>query len=135
MRKPTRAREIALKTLYQIDLREEIDESGVTDLLAQEEMAADVRVHARTLVDGVRARQEEIDREIQDAAENWDLHRMPTIDRNVLRLGVYEIGWVDEVPPKVAINEAIELAKRYGSAESGAFVNGILDKIVSRRSV
>ena len=60
---------------------------------------------------------------------------MPTIDRNVLRLGVYEIGWVDEVPPKVAINEAIELAKRYGSAESGAFVNGILDKIVTRRSV
>jgi N utilization substance protein B len=81
-----------------------------------------------SLYDGVIARQAEIDDKLSQAAENWRLTRMASVDRNVLRLGAYELLTASE-PPAVVINEAIELARRYGSADSAAFVNGILDKL------
>ena len=87
---------------------------------------------ARELVDGVLEHRSEIDERIKSVAENWDLARMAVVDRNVLRLGVYELVHRRDIPPKVTINEAIDLAKRYGTAESGTFVNGILDRIMSQ---
>ncbi len=84
---------------------------------------------ARQLVDGVLARQAEIDRKIENHSLHWKLHRMSCIDRNILRIAVYELLFCADIPPKVSINEAIEIAKTYGDKNSPAFVNGILDKI------
>lgn len=89
----------------------------------------------RDAVNGVWEHREEVDDLIRQAAENWRLERMALVDRNILRLGAYEICHSDDVPFVVAINEAVDLGKRYGSEESGAFINGILDKIseISRK--
>ncbi len=84
---------------------------------------------SRQLVDGVLARQSEIDREIESHSLNWKLHRMSCIDRNIIRIAVYELRFLDDIPPKVSINEAIEIAKTYGDKNSPAFVNGILDQV------
>jgi transcription antitermination factor NusB len=86
--------------------------------------------HAKRLVEGCLAHREELDRLIQTQAENWRLERMPAVDRNILRLAVYEMLFESEVPKLVVVNEAIELAKRYGSESSGRFVNGLLDGLL-----
>ena len=128
MRKRTQARELALQLLYQLDLR---GEEVVPDLL--EHLAsvpdAEVRDFARELLQGYRERAQEIDRRIEEVARNWQLRRMAVIDRNILRLATYELLHRDDVPPLVAINEAIELAKKYSTKNSGPFVNGILDNL------
>jgi N utilization substance protein B len=82
-----------------------------------------------SLYDGVVAHQAEIDQRLAEAAENWRLPRMAAVDRNVLRLGAYEVLYVPDTPPNVVLDEAIELARRYGAADSSAFVNGVLDKM------
>lgn len=89
---------------------------------------------AQDLVDRVRQMQPEIDIKIAAVAENWRIDRMAVIDRNILRLGVLEMLHSDDIPPKVAINEALELAKRYGTAQSSRFVNGILDRLQAGES-
>jgi N utilization substance protein B len=81
------------------------------------------------LVDGVSAHQEELDSLIARYSEHWRLERMVAVDRSLLRLSTYELLYQPEIPPKVVLNEAVELAKRYGTEESGAFVNAILDRI------
>jgi len=85
--------------------------------------------YLRALVAGVAAHQEELDALIVRFSEHWRLERMTVVDRNLLRLAAYELLYQAKVPPKVVINEAVELAKRYGSEDSGAFINGILDQI------
>lgn len=132
MRKRTRARELALQALYQLDLRGPEVLDDIATLLDGETVEPDVRRFARTLVDGVWGRRDELDETIAKVAENWDIHRMAVIDRNVLRLATYELTCLDDVPPKVSINEAIDLAKRFSTADSGGFVNGILDRIRSQ---
>jgi len=84
---------------------------------------------ARDLVLGCWKHREELDSRIAVVAENWEIHRMAVIDRNILRMATYEILHCPDIPPKVSINEAIELAKRFSTADSGAFVNGVLDRI------
>jgi N utilization substance protein B len=133
MRVRTRARELALQFLFQLDFhdpdyREHLD-AWLDDALGDRPGADDARAYAVRLVDGVARHRPEIDRLLSQAARNWDLDRMAAVDRNALRLGVYELLWEDEVPMKVAINEAIELGKRYSTEASGAFINGILDRI------
>ena len=91
-------------------------------------------VFARRLVEGVVERTPEIDRLIAEHAENWRIERMSTVDRNVLRLAVYELSTETDVPKVVVIDEAIEIAKRFGSEQSGAFVNGLLDALLHRES-
>ncbi len=129
MTRRSRAREVALQLLFQRDLNKRIDratlERFVHDRLRDETLVP----FALGLYDGVAAHQEEIDRRLSEAAENWRLARMPAVDRNVLRLGAYELLFVPEMPPNVALDEAITLARRYGSAESPAFVNGVLDRL------
>ncbi len=86
--------------------------------------------YARTLLEGSLVNQESIDSLIDEQAENWRLERMPVVDRNVLRLAVYELRHQPDVPAVVVIDEAIELAKKFGSEQSGRFVNGILDALL-----
>jgi N utilization substance protein B len=89
----------------------------------------DVRGFAEEIVEGVNRNLASIDEKLSGYATNWQLNRMAVIDRNILRMGVYELKFSSGIPPKVAINEAVELAKKFGDLESGKFVNGILDKI------
>lgn len=132
MKKRTRSRELALQFLYQVDLLGDglMDELGA--FLRQEERDAETCRFARRLVEGTRENRTRIDSEIQQVAQNWQIPRMAVIDRNVLRLAAYELLYCEDIPPKVAINEAIELGKRYSTANSGAFINGILDKVKNR---
>ena len=88
-----------------------------------------MREFSTTLVDGTLKNLAKIDEYITSYAENWQLSRMAVIDRNIMRMGTFELLYLEDMPPKVAINEAVELAKKYGDTESGKFVNGILDKI------
>lgn len=130
MRKRTKARECALKILYAIEIAKEKPEDAMTiywDNSDPEE--ADVRSYANELVRGVVKNRAKIDELITKHATNWQLERMAVIDKNIMRLAVYELLFSGEIPPKVAINEAIDIAKKYGDKDSGKFVNGILDKI------
>jgi len=111
------------------DVRKEEGRRIAADYLPGRLTDTELKVFARGLVDGTCAHLEEIDERIREAAENWDMSRMATLDRNILRMAVYELAHCEDIPPKVAINEAIELAKQFGAEESGQFVNGILDKI------
>lgn len=130
MRKRTLARECALKILYQSDIiRRPISLSSNQFWANEEEVDAEVKAFCQRLVIGIEERLENIDKKISEYATNWQLKRMAFIDRNVLRIGVFELLFAPDVPPKVAINEEIELAKKYGDLESSKFVNGILDKI------
>jgi N utilization substance protein B len=135
-----RAREFALQILYQLDAQDDVgDEQAIAIFWrnfaasAEAEGAAapelgEAQPFAEKLVRGVRQHLGDIDAQIQSASKNWRIERMARVDRNLLRLALYELKYADDVPAKVAINEAIEIAKRFGTAESGAFVNGILDR-------
>lgn len=139
MRRRTRARELALQALYQIEIQvgggatpdKEILEDA---LLFCVERAEDPEVaqFAVQLVEGACKTKPQIDEKITSVVENWELPRMATIDRCILRLSVYELLYRKDIPPKVSINEAIELAKKYSTANSGTFVNGILDRVYTR---
>ena len=137
MRKRTQAREITLQALYQFDIQRQIDESvlcGVDDyegFIVKSTDDPEVRDYARRLLDGVFGSLRKLDEQIASVSENWRLDRTAAVDRCVLRIGLFEMLESPEVPPKVAINEAINLAKKYSAEQSGAFVNGILDKIYS----
>ena len=131
MKKRTRARELALQALYQLDLQGESFATEVGDFVRDEEPDAETADFAIELVRGVVVEQEAIDEAIRAVAQNWDLERMAVVDRNVLRMATHELMHRDEIPPKVSINEAIELGKRFSTKNSGAFINGILDRIKS----
>jgi transcription antitermination factor NusB len=132
VKKRTRARELSLQFLYQLDLLgdELIDE--LPRFLRGEEKDGETCRFARRLVEGTHEKRAQLDAEIQRVAQNWQISRMAVIDRNVLRLAAYELLFCDDIPPKVAINEAIELGKRYSTQNSGGFINGILDKVKDR---
>ncbi len=130
MRKRTLSREFALKALYVYDIREALTDEKL-EALAESEALPEVPEFGRRLIDGVLEQQDELDDVIQKTAENWRLDRMPAVDRNVLRLATYELLFQADTPPKVAINEAIELAKKFSTENSPMFVNGVLDKIYS----
>lgn len=129
MAKRSRAREVALQLLFQRDMNPSMDRPAV-------EQFVNDRLHDRTLTpfclglyDGVLTHREEIDRRLAEAAENWRLSRMPVVDRNALRLGAFELLYAADTPKSVALDEAIELARRFGSKDSPAFVNGVLDRL------
>ena len=130
MRKRTKARESALKILYAIDITGEEPKKCIDAYWKDnEEKDTEVKTFANSLVLGTVNKGKEIDKVISERATNWQLERMAVIDRNILRFAAYELLFADEIPPKVTINEAIDIAKRYGDSESGKFVNGVLDKI------
>lgn len=127
-----RARECALQLLYMWEFHRTLVHPGTQAFWVdrpQEELAT--REFAGSLVDGVVRRLDEVDELIRKASLNWRIDRMATVDRNILRLATFELMEVTDTPLKVVLNEAIELSKRYGSEDSSAFVNGVLDKIGS----
>ena len=93
------------------------------------ERSAEMREFALRLIEGTRAHQKQVDEILVAVTRNWDLRRMAAIDRNILRMAIYELLHCADIPPKVTINEAIELGKRFSTANSGAFINGILDRV------
>ncbi len=127
--KRRKAREVALQFLYELDVHD-VDDPAVreAEFWAQHPGGAETKEYARRLVAGTKANQGEIDRLLGEITEHWDVERMAVVDRNILRLAVYELGWQHDVPPKVAINEAIEIAKKFGTGESARFINGVLDR-------
>ena len=128
----TKARERAVQALYQIDVAAtDLDEALSRFWKSFEPVEREVRDLAEALVRGVAEHRREVDDRIEAISTHWRLDRMARVDRNVLRLAVFELRWRDDVPVKVAINEAIELGKKYGSESSAAFVNGVLDRIAS----
>jgi N utilization substance protein B len=127
----TQGRELALKYLYAMDLRADAGENFV-QFAAHQKATNTVRQFAEGLVKGVQSEQAELDALITSVAVNWSVPRMAVVDRNVLRIGAHELRSTPEVPTNVVIDEAVELAKRYGAAQSGAFINGILDKLRKR---
>ncbi len=134
MRRRTRAREAAVQFLYQLDLRGDTVLADVNEFLASElkhgkPSDQETRNFAYRLIKGTKKARDEIDGLLREIARNWDLKRMATIDRNILRMAVYELMFCPDIPPKVTINEAIELGKKYSTANSGAFINGILDRV------
>ena len=130
MRKRTKAREYTLKILYQAEMTRRQISLTAENFWNQGDLAdRTVREFAQRLTSGVEQHLKEIDDKISLYATNWQLKRMAVIDRNVLRIGTFELLHTGDIPPKVSINEAVELAKKYGDLESSKFVNGILDKI------
>ncbi|MDZ7815429.1 MAG: transcription antitermination factor NusB [Planctomycetota bacterium] len=141
----SRAREAALQYLYQLDFDfavlfsfdDFLDE--LYELVLQDDTAphgtkflplsSNAREFSQKLVTGVREQQEKIDEIISENAENWSINRMAPVDRNVIRMATFEMLKCDDIPNRVAINEAINLAKKFGGDKSGAFVNSVLDKI------
>lgn len=127
------ARETALQVLFERDLSKEtlitaeIVERWATEFVVPEAS----KTFAQELVDGTIAHQDEIDQTIASIAQDWTLSRMANVDRNVMRLATYEILFCPDIPGRVSLNEAIELAKRFGGEESAKFVNGILDRVVA----
>jgi transcription antitermination factor NusB len=136
MRKRTRAREYSLQILYRIDLTHDKQADAFDSFWEahqQEEVAAEVKVFTEGMVNGVLVNLSEIDDMIGKHATNWQLKRMAAVDRNILRMSCYELVFCEDIPPKVSINEAVELAKRYSGLEAGKFVNAILDKIKTEK--
>jgi N utilization substance protein B len=122
------AREVALQILFQHDLNRD-PERTLDEAFAKERLRfPELEKFAMSLVDGVREHWREIDDDLQRAAENWSIERMPTLERNVLRLACYEIKF-GGTPPRVAVNEAVELSRKFSTEESTAFVNGVLDAV------
>jgi transcription antitermination protein NusB len=129
MTRRSRAREVALQLLYQRDLNASVKRSAIERFVSERLRDPELWPFCLGLYDGVVARAADIDARLTAVAENWRLPRMAAVDRNVLRLGAYELLHVPEMPSGVAINEAIELARRFGSEGSPAFVNGVLDRV------
>lgn len=129
MTQRSRAREVALQLLFQRDHNPKVPEGAVESFVEARLREPALRRFCLELYAGIVANQAEIDKRLAGAAENWRVIRMATVDRNVLRLGAYELLFNKDTPPAVAFDEAIELARRYGAADSSGFVNGVLDRL------
>lgn len=141
--KRRKAREYSLQFLYRTDFTDNLKSEDTRnsfsdnfDLFWQEtgEKDLETKLFAKDLISGTIEHIEEIDSIIQDAAEKWTITRMASIDRNILRFSVYELLFRKDIPAAVTINEAIEIAKKYSTSESAAFINGILDKIAKEHA-
>jgi len=132
MRKRTQSREFALQVLYQMDITGDSHELALANFWqshSQENINQDIRGFTEELLKGISINLKTIDSKVAQYATNWQLKRMAIVDRNILRLASYELLFREDIPPKVSINEAVELAKKYSGPEAGKFVNGVLDKI------
>ena len=129
MRKRRKSRECALQVLFQLNITKQEAVKALSQF--QEHFSSDGEADEflKRLVLGVLEHRQELDRLIEQYSENWRLDRINIIERNILRMALFELLYCEEIPPKVSINEAIDLGKRYGSGDSGGFINGILDRI------
>ncbi|MBI4690563.1 MAG: transcription antitermination factor NusB [Nitrospirae bacterium] len=128
--KRRKAREYVLQFLFQSDFRDNDHRSNLKQFWTDKNDAdQDIKKFSSEIIEGTLSRLDEIDSTIKGAAEHWILERMAAVDRNILRFAVYELLYRNDIPPAVTINEAIEIAKKYSTAEAASFINGILDKI------
>jgi N utilization substance protein B len=127
--KRRRSREFALQVLYQLEITKQGALQAMVQLRENFSPEEGEDEFAKRIVLGVMERRQKIDRLIEERSENWRLDRITLIDRNILRIAIFELLYCGDIPPKVTLNEAIDLGKRYGSEESGSFINGILDRI------
>jgi N utilization substance protein B len=127
--KRRRSREFALQVLYQLDITKQDAVQTLSQFRNHFNQHENSNGFAERIVLGVLEHGREIDRLLEQYSENWRLDRMSMIDRNILRMAIFELIYCEDIPPKVTLNEAIELGKRYGSEDSGSFINGILDRI------
>lgn len=133
MGRRTQAREVVLQMLFQLDVNSDVEADAVREMIDERVEDDSSRDFAWSLFSGVMENRAQIDARLVALAENWKLERMATTDRNVLRLGAFELLFMD-TPPKVAMDESIELAKRFGAKQSSQFVNGILDRLYAEKS-
>jgi N utilization substance protein B len=124
-----KARELAMQALFYMDMRSDFSEETFDRFCANFAPKPDVRLFFLRLVRGVLRSQTELDALIERFSENWSLGRMSGVDRNVMRIAVYEMVCCRDIPAKVSINEAVDIGKKFGTEESGAFINGIVDSI------
>ena len=139
MQQRRRAREIALQVLYGLDVTGKSVDEAIRLFWEVNKYAADseaetvptekVRSFAVQLIEGTWQNRETIDALIRRSSEHWSLGRMPRVDRCILRMAIYELLFCEDIPPKVSLNEAIDMGKTYGSENSGSFINGILDAV------
>lgn len=129
MARRSKAREVALQMLFQVDLNPDVDTSAVAGMIGERLTDPELREFAWVLFSGVREYRAMLDEKIESVAENWKLSRMAATDRNCLRLGAFELIQTG-TPHRVVIDEALDLARKFGNAQSAPFVNGILDKLV-----
>jgi N utilization substance protein B len=129
-----KSRELAMQALFCMDtLKNESDEllEGLSGML---ELAPDINRFYMTLIKGVIDNKSQLDKLIEQFSSNWKISRMGCVDRNILRIAAYEILFCHDIPPKVSINEAVDIGKLYGTEESGSFINGILDGIYQQQT-
>jgi len=123
------ARETALQVLYGLEFEHASPGEARERFWESQDTPEDVRAFADDLVTGVLGNRGDIDQVIEGASTNWRVSRMALVDRNVLRIATFELCYRDDIPERVSLNEAIEVGKRYGAEDSGAFINGILDRV------
>lgn len=128
-----RARLVAMQALFQFDSDPTLIGAPLVEFVRRRMHEQSLQLYCTRLVEGVVEHREQIDALLAGASQNWALDRMAAVDRNILRVAVYELLFTPEVPPKVAIDEAIEIAKHYSTAEAPAFINGVLDAIAHAR--
>ncbi len=124
-----KGRELALQALYQIEITDDGSAGAVELFLSHFEGNAKAKDFARGLVSGVVSRQAEIDSRIEQFTENWKMARLAKVDLVLLRMAAYELMYCPDIPSSVSLNEAIEIAKRFGTDDSPAFINGVLDHL------
>jgi transcription antitermination factor NusB len=129
MGKRRRARELAIQVLFHMEYNPGDPGESFDRVCESFGPPKEVRAYSREVVLGVWEKKADLDRLIRRSSKNWRVERMTRVDRNILRIAIYEVVYRKDVPPKVSIDEAVELGKRYGTEESGAFINGILDHI------
>jgi len=129
------ARECALEVLYRLDLVGDEPEHTIAEILLRKNPSDEAETYLRRLVDSVLGDQQEIDAVLRKHLSRWRLERLTMLDRAILRLAAAELLFFDDVPPKVSINEAVEIAKKYGDDDAGKFVNGVLDSIFQETGV
>ena len=126
-----KSRELALQALFALDLNKSDSQSQFDEFLEQhgDDSSEPTRRFFQLLVDGVVENQEKIDILLDQWAKNWKISRMPAVDRNIMRIAVFEMLNLPDIPPSVSINEAVEIGKKFGTRDSGPFINGVLDRI------
>jgi len=129
MKKRTQARELALQILYQINITGDNAHNSLNNFWKKHRASPQIKEFAIELVTGTVTNLRKIDQTISKCTENWQIERMAVVERNILRMACYELLFMEDIPPKVSINEAINIAKKFATPQSGKFVNGVLDKI------
>ena len=129
MKKRTKARELALQILYQINITGDNVNNSLNNFWRKHRAPPQIKEFAVELVTGTITNLRKIDQTISKCTDNWQIERMAVVERNILRMACYELLFMEDIPPKVSINEAINIAKKFATPQSGKFVNGVLDKI------